>query len=243
MGEPPGIGGCESHPRIKQVLMIAIVLLKMVRPEEEALRPRHLGVPRHSQASLLFNHGYQFYPRIFRSDLRSVQQLSVASRANGSAFATFVPRLKRRIVEWEKSLARTNTEHRRCRGDGVHAEGSSLDRGGRTPLPLSGRLCQSCEGGPMSGARYRASFFTAIVTLGEIVHESIEHAVCVALGARLPARHVDVPQAGLARSDHGRQATVAGGCVLDDIGIEFSKHQPQRLLHGGKGSDLMIFQV
>src|SRR5215831_15549256 len=60
MGQPPGIGGCESHPRIKQVLMIAIVLLKMVRPEEEALRPGHLGVPRHSQASLLFNHGYQF---------------------------------------------------------------------------------------------------------------------------------------------------------------------------------------
>src|ERR1700674_5014309 len=88
------------------------------------------------------------------------------------------------------------------------------------------------------GGRLSYLISVTVVTFGKIVHEGIEHAVLIALGPRLPARHIKVPQPRLARADDAGEAAVARRCVLDHIGVEFPQQQLQGVLHGREGLDL-----
>ncbi len=47
LGKAPRIRRRESHPGFEQVLVIAIILLQMMRPQEQTFRPGYLGVPGH----------------------------------------------------------------------------------------------------------------------------------------------------------------------------------------------------
>ena len=47
MREAPRIGRRVAHPAFQQVLDVAVVLLQMMRSEEQALGPEYLAVPRH----------------------------------------------------------------------------------------------------------------------------------------------------------------------------------------------------
>ena len=48
MRKTPWVGRGIADPGLQQMLVIAVVLLKMMRPQEQTFRPRHLGVPGHS---------------------------------------------------------------------------------------------------------------------------------------------------------------------------------------------------
>src|SRR5215831_11503181 len=77
--------------------------------------------------------------------------------------------------------------------------------------------------GSSAGPRLAYLISVAVVTFGKIVHEGVKHAVLVALGARLPARHINVPEPRLAGADDAGEAAVGGQGVLDHVGVELAE--------------------